>query len=145
MRYISTVFAYDLSNNQQFRDILYETVASAFPPVRKLSSSPTRDRLTSRIHLASDVFLRPAATGRVCRLMGDLSSQHARSCRSTLHQQQAMYTAHRHLRVCIICDAMLSENRQQLLFAFPGKQVVLSLQHARLDISCQSQIMLQHH
>ena len=31
MRYISTVFAYDLTNNQQFTDILYETVASAFP------------------------------------------------------------------------------------------------------------------
>lgn len=36
---------------------------------------------------------------------------------------------------------MLSEHRQQLLFTFPSKQVVLSLQHARLDIPCKSQIV----
>ena len=88
------------------------------------------------------MLLRPAATGRVRGLTGDLPSQHARSCRSTSHQQNAICAAHRHLRVRIVSDAMLSENRQKLFFAFPGKQVVLSLQHAWLDIPCQSQILL---
>jgi hypothetical protein len=34
---------------------------------------------------------------------------------------------------------MLAENWQQLFFAFPSKQIVLSLEHTRLDVSWQSQ------
>lgn len=37
---------------------------------------------------------------------------------------------------------MLSENRQQLFFALPSKQVVLSLQHAWFNISFENQLMM---
>lgn len=125
---------------RRFEDSVF-VIAWHYVSADSEAMSSGRSELTGRVNLTSKALGGPA-TARILRVLAtDFAGQHSRGSWTDSNSRSAFRFEcpfqFQHSRVGVVRDAMLAQNRQQIFLTLPGQQIVLSLENAWLDVSCQ--------